>query len=80
MTKFVHGTVVGSTIHLTSNPGLADGQQVEVLVRPVGGSSVEPGAGLRAAFGGWSDNPDGLDNYVRDVYEARKSDCRKLPE
>jgi hypothetical protein len=80
MSKLVHGTVVGSTIHLTSDPGLDDGQEVEVLVRPVCRRSTEPGAGLRAAFGGWSDNPEGLNDYVRDVYEARKSDYRKLPE
>jgi hypothetical protein len=80
MAKLIHGTVVGSTIHLTSDPGLADGQEVEVLVRPVGGRSTETGVGLRAAFGGWSDNPQGLIDYVRDVYEARKSDFRELPE
>jgi len=79
MTKLIHGTIVGSTIHLTSDPGLTDGQEVEVLVRPLSGQAIEPG-GLRDAFGGWSDNPEGLSDYLRELYEARKSDNRKLPE
>ena len=80
MTQVMHGTVSGSTIHLASNPGLEDGQRVEVILRPIEASTRQPGDGIRAAFGGWSDDAEGLDEYIRQVYEARHSDQRELPE
>jgi hypothetical protein len=46
MLKTVQGIVHGKTIELTQDLGMADGQQVEVLVKTI--SSKEPwGDGLR---------------------------------
>jgi hypothetical protein len=80
MTKVMHGTISGSTIILNSDPGLANGQPVEVTVRAINSADDhQPGDGILAAFGGWSDDPEGLDEYIRQVYEARGSDIGGRP-
>ena len=35
MTKSVYGVVHGKTIELEENPGVAEGQEVEITIRPV---------------------------------------------
>jgi len=65
---------------LAINPGLADGQSVEVEVRVTPPTDFKPGDGIRAAFGGWSDDQEGLDEYLRVLREARQSDCDGIPE
>jgi hypothetical protein len=68
--KVIHGTIVGSTIQLNEEPGLANGLRVEVVVRPID-PLVNPEHSLAAAFGGWADDPTGVDQYVREVYQSR---------
>ena len=34
MTKKLHGTVYGRTIKLNEDPGVADGQEVELQIKP----------------------------------------------
>jgi hypothetical protein len=79
MTKVMHGTISGTTIVLSGDPGLANGQPVEVTVRAINSANIHrPGDGIRAAFGGWSDDPEGLDEYLRQVREDRKRGRRPL--
>ena len=80
MSQIIHGVIHGTTIELAIDPGLADGQAVEVEVRAATASDHKPGDGLRAAFGGWSDDPEGLDEYLRDVRESRSLDHREITE
>ena len=48
----LEGTVHGRTIELGRDPGLAEGQRVELIVRPI---SPQPqwGEGLRRCAGAW---------------------------
>lgn len=60
----IKGVVHGKTIELEREPGLPDGQEVTVTVRPADPGRLAPGEGLRRSAGGWSDDPQGLDEYL----------------
>ena len=67
-----HGVIHGQTITLDSlPPGLAEGQRVELQVTST--PTRKPGDGLRAAFGAWADAGPEFDEWLRDVYERRRS-------
>jgi len=76
------GIVHGNRIDLDADSGMPDGERVTVHVTP----SIEPprrlppGEGLRRAFGGWSDDPEGLDEYIKQVYLDRQNDRRSVEE
>lgn len=69
------GVVHGKTIELEHDSGLPDGQEVAVTVRPA--KEIPPA--LLEAFGGWSDDPEGLDEFIRQVYRDRETDPRNEP-
>jgi hypothetical protein len=79
MTKTLHGKVHGSSIQLDEHPGLAEGQEVEVVVRPL----VPPanwGEGIRRSAGAAADVP-GWDDAMAEIENERKSSkFRELPE
>jgi hypothetical protein len=67
------GVVHGRTIELDYEPGLADGQEVTVVLQPAGGStSLPPGEGIRRSAGGWGDDTDGVDEYLNWTRQQRK--------
>ena len=68
------GVIHGKTIELDEDTGLADGQEVNVLVQPVeaGGQRLPPGEGLRRAFGGWAEDAEELDAYLEWHRQQRK--------
>ena len=68
----IKGTVHGKMIELEQDAGLPEGQKVTVTMQPVG----EPGDALRRAFGAWSDDPEGLDEFLEQVYRDRRSSSR----
>jgi hypothetical protein len=74
MTKTLHGKVRGRTIELDEDPGIAEGQQVEVQMKV-----VEPtrkwGEGIRRSAGGWADHPE-LDPVMEKIHEERKLERR----
>lgn len=69
--------VHGNIIELDTEPGLADGQSVTVTLKTVDENKL-PGDGLRAAFGAWSDDPEGLDRYLEWNRQQRQSDSREV--
>jgi len=72
----LNGVVHGKTVAFDREIGLPDGQRVTVTVTPhTAGGDVES---LRRAFGGWSDDPSGLDDFLEHVRASRKFD-RKCP-
>lgn len=73
------GTVHGKTIELDQAPGLPDGQQVNVTVHPLveRANRLAPGEGIRRAAGAWADDPEGLDEYLKQVRQEREQD--RLP-
>jgi hypothetical protein len=55
-------------IELDSEPGLPDGQQVTIVVRPTTLDAGDVGKafpGLRRAFGAWAQDADDLDEYLQ---------------
>lgn len=74
------GIVHGKVIKLDEEPGLPDGQPVNVTVEPV--SSVEgklpPGEGLRRSAGAWSDDPEALEEFLEWNRQQRKIGRREL--
>lgn len=72
MTQTLHGTIRGNTIVLSGNPGLAEGQAVEVVVRAVAaGAATAPGQGLLRSEGALSDDPH-WDGIMEAVHRERK--------
>lgn len=62
----IRGFVHGKTVELDDETGLPEGQEVAVTVRPVSKDEQAPAAGesLKRAFGGWSDDATGLDEFL----------------
>ena len=67
----------GRTIELSEDPGLAEGQEVEVSVRTVPATeSRQPGEGLLGTEGALADDPY-WDDIMEEIYQERKSAGRK---
>lgn len=69
--RSMQGVVHGRTIHLSEDPGIADGQQVQIVVLSV--ASSEPwGDGIRRSAGAAAD-VSGFDEAFRQVERDRKT-------
>ncbi len=81
MTKVIRGKVRGTTIELAEDPGMAEGQEVEVSVRTVpAASSQKPGNGLTRTEGALANDPH-WDAIMEVIYRERKTDTRReMPE
>ena len=82
MTKTVHGIVHGKTIELAQETGVPDGQEVEVVIRPITAlPRSEPwGEGLRRCAGALAGIP-GLDEDMEQILKERKTaKFREVPE
>ncbi len=73
MTKTLHGTVHGRTIELAEDPGVADGQEVELQIQ------IAPvrkwGEGILRSAGGWAEHPE-MDGIMEKIYQERKLERR----
>jgi hypothetical protein len=82
MTQVMHGVVQGKTIQLAQETGVPDGQEVEVVIRPITVSPpTEPwGEGLRRSDGALAGIP-GLDEDMHEILRERKTArFREVPE
>ena len=68
------GIIHGKTIELEQETGMADGTRVQVAV--ISRSNVSPSEGLRRAFGSWSDDPQGVEEFLKQVRRDRDNDPR----
>jgi hypothetical protein len=81
MSRIIHGVVHGNVIELREPPGVADGQEVEVIVRVpkavrVWGDGIRNSAGGMAEF--WTDEDDKI---LEEIYRERHNDrSREIPE
>jgi hypothetical protein len=75
MTRTIHGRVHGKTIELDEDPGVAEGQEVEVQVRVIPRSPRQPGEGLLRTEGALGDDTE-WDGIMEEVYRARKQERR----
>ena len=76
------GVIRGNSIELSAPAGLPDGQEVSVVITVAPARKLPklpPGEGLRTSFGGWSDDPEGLDQFLIDMRRARDADTRARP-
>ena len=62
----IHGVVHGNTIELNDPPGIPDGQEVEVVLRPLD-ASRSSGEGFLHSAGALADDPhwDGIMAHVQ---------------
>ena len=70
MDKVLHGVVHGKTIELNEAPGVADGQEVEVVVK-FSMPARRWGDGIRSSAGGWADYPE-MDGIMEQIQQNRK--------
>jgi hypothetical protein len=69
------GVVHGKTIELDDEPGLVDGQPVNVTLQRIETSQrLPPGEGIRRSAGAWADDPQGLEEYLEQVRRDREQD------
>jgi|GraSoiStandDraft_35_1057300.scaffolds.fasta_scaffold1549290_1 hypothetical protein len=71
----LRGVVHGKTIQLDQEPGLPDGQQVAVALRPM----LPPGEGIRQSAGAWSDAGEELADWLKEMQISRQQDRPELP-
>ncbi|NQU21749.1 MAG: hypothetical protein HQ567_10735 [Candidatus Nealsonbacteria bacterium] len=74
MNKIVHGVIHGKTIHLTEDPGIADGQEVQVALAAVPPEKAW-GDGIRRSAGGWADDPE-MNAVMERIQEDRGRERR----
>jgi hypothetical protein len=74
ITKKLHGKVHGKTIELVEDPGVADGQEVELQMKVVL-AARKWGDGIRRSAGGWADYPK-MDAIMEKVHQQRKLERR----
>jgi hypothetical protein len=81
MTKTMHGVIHGKTIVLAEDPGIADGEKVEVMVRDkqLPGPPAGWFPGCKETAGGmlaetWTDEDDRI---LQEIYEQRKRNTRQ---
>ena len=78
MTKKLHGKVHGRTIELDEDPGVVDGQEVEIQMKVVP-TARKWGDGIRRSAGGWIDYPE-MDDIMEKIYHERKLERRSQIE
>jgi hypothetical protein len=79
MNKVFHGVVHGKIIELSEPAGVADGQEVEVVVR-FSMPSRPWGEGILNSAGGWAHYPE-MDAVMEQIQQERKRErCSQVPE
>ncbi|HEV3003942.1 MAG TPA: hypothetical protein VGX78_05745 [Pirellulales bacterium] len=80
MTKTIQGKVHGRTIELDEDPGVAEGQEVEVQMRLLPKTGRKPGDGFLRTEGALADDTE-WDGIMEEIYQARKRDRRpQIPD
>jgi hypothetical protein len=75
MTRTIHGRVHGKTIELDEDPGVAEGQEVEVQVTLISRPSRQPGDGFLRTEGALADDTE-WDHIMEEIHQDRKQDRR----
>ncbi len=75
MPAILKGIIHGKTIELEQEPGLAEGQEVTVSLRPI----LPPGQGVRQSAGAWADAGEELDVWLEEMQRSRQQERPELP-
>jgi hypothetical protein len=78
MTKTLHGKVHGWTIELDEDPGVAEGQEVEVQMKVIS-PPKKWGEGILRTAGALADDPY-WDGIMEEIHKARKIERRPQGE
>jgi hypothetical protein len=73
------GVVHGRTIELAEDLGLAEGQQVELIVKVIPQASRQPGEGFLRTEGALADDPY-WDDIMDEIHRLRKLERRSVSE
>ena len=81
MTKTIHGIVHGKNIELDEEPGVAEGEEVEVTIRTISDPVVRTsGEGFRRTEGALADDTE-WDAIMDEIYQSRKQERRpQIPD
>jgi hypothetical protein len=72
--KVLKGVVHGKLIELEREPGLPEGQRVDVTIEPSElREPLSPGDGIRKSAGAWADDPAELDKFLERNRQERKA-------
>ncbi len=78
MTRTIHGVIRGKTIELDEDPGLAEGQGVDIILKAA--LSQKPwGEGILRTAGALADDPY-WDGIMEEIYQDRKRNRRPQME
>ena len=84
MSHIIQGVIRGNTIELKENPGLSDGEEIEVILRPrrVGPERITSHPGQRpTAAGMLAHLPPEVDLELEKIIQERKQGAfREIPE
>ena len=75
MSKTLHGKIHGKTIELDEDPGVAEGQEVEVQMKVVPKPTQKTGEGLLRTEGALPDDTE-WDAIMDEIHNARKVERR----
>lgn len=76
-TKSLRGTVHGNVIELESDAGMADGEQVEVTLRPIESKTPrQPGDGFVRTEGALADDEE-WDGIMEEIQQSRRQQRRQ---
>jgi hypothetical protein len=78
MMKVLHGKIHGRTIELEEDPGVSEGQAVEIHMKVVE-STGKWGEGILRSAGGWADYPE-IDAIMDRIQAERKLERRVQAE
>jgi hypothetical protein len=78
MSRTVHGKIHGKTIELDEDPGLAEGQDVQIILKVVRTQRAW-GEGILRTAGALADDPY-WDDIMEEIYQDRKRDRRPQME
>jgi hypothetical protein len=78
MNKIIEGVVHGRTIQLPDDPGVSEGQKVQVVLS-VSGAEGTAGEGIRRTAGALADDPY-WDQIMAQVHEGRRRQRRPQTE
>ncbi len=78
MTRTVHGVIRGKTIELDEDPGLAEGQDVEIILKTAPTQRTW-GEGILRTAGALADDPY-WDDIMEQIHQDRKRNRRPQME
>ena len=80
MTKMLHGTILGRTIELNDDPGIAEGQEVEIHMKLMAETPRNSGEGFLRTEGALADDVE-WDGIMEEIHKARKRERRpQIPD